>query len=388
MIGLFFVGAANAAPVGFYDLGLVLKGAGAFQNGVGAPSVEWRGDTGQYVMYFEAATDGEDVPEGCANSFHIGRATSPDGVTWTFDEAPVFAASAVAGTARQCSVAQPAVLFDGSQWNLFYSASKVPNEGASTNAPSGIGWATSADGIAWTVQEEVLVPFVDTSIGLSSAAALNGVVYLEVAVLPDIFQLSRPVGTNTWSAPALVLDHLTVGEWAGHWVHGPSLVCDESAERPLAMLFGGDTEGTFERSLGWAESPDGTTWAVDVNSPLAGGNLDYSQLNHWDVLRSGAGYAVWYSRTDEDSGEKAIGVAVSDARLGDPAPRACPSPWAVDEDTGALDTGAGDTADDEGEDSDELADPEDCGCASGGPAGGLVSVGLGLLALRVRRRLD
>ncbi|GDX79531.1 hypothetical protein LBMAG42_13420 [Deltaproteobacteria bacterium] len=389
MTVLFFVYAAAAAPSGFFDLGFVLKGAGAFQNGVGAPSVEWRGDTEEYVMYFEAATDAEDVPEGCANSFHIGRATSPDGVTWALDEAPVLTASGVAGTPRECSVAQPAILFDGTQWNLFYSASKLPNEGAATNAPSGIGWATSADGIAWTVVEEVLVPFVDTSIGLSSAAALNGVVYLEVAELPDIFQLSRPVGSSTWSEPVRVLDHLSVGEWAGHWVHGPSLVCDEAASRPLAMLFGGDTEGTFERGLGWAESADGVSWAVDTNSPLAGGNLDYSALNHWDVLRSGAGYVVWYSRTDEESGEKAVGAAVTDTQLGDPAPRACPSPWAVEEDTGSVDTGVGDTGDtagDDGEDTDEPAESGDCGCASGGPVAGLVGVGLGLLLLGTRRR--
>lgn len=384
MLGLFLVYAAAAAPTGFYDLGLVLTGAGAFTNGVGAPTVEWRGDTEEYVLYFESATDAEEVPEGCANSFQIGRATSPDGVTWTFDEAPVFTASAIAGTARECSVAQPAVLFDGSQWNLFYSASKLPNEGAPTNAPSGIGWATSPDGVAWTVQEEVLVPFVDTSIGLSSAVALNGVVYLEVAELPDIFQLSRAVGTSTWSAPVRVIDHLAVGEWSSHWVHGPSLVCDEAAASPLAMLFGGDTEGTFERSLGWAESADGVTWVVPAGGPLAGGNLDYSQLNHWDVLRSGAGYAVWYSRTDEESGKKAVGVAVSDAQLGAPAPRACPDPWTAEEDT-AADTGAEDTAGDLGDDSGEPSESGDCGCSTGRPAAGALALLAGLVGLARRR---
>ena len=347
----------------FFDLGLVLLGEGAFDNGVGAPTVEWRGDSDEYVMYFESPADPDQVPEGCASSFVIGRATSPDGVAWTVDASPVFAAAGVGSDPRSCSVAQPAILFDGLQWNLFYSASAQPFEEGAANTPSGIGWATSADGVAWTVENEVLVPFTSASIGLPSATALYGTIYLHFAEFPDIFQTSRAPAGGEWTPPVRVLDHAEVGRWSTYWVHGPSLVCDESSASPLSSLFGGDTSSAFVRSLGWATSVDGEAWLIEQGSPLSGGTLDATQLNHWDVLRSGAGHTLWYSRTDDATGKKAIGVAISDVRLGDPAPHACPDPWSVFDETGVADTDSGGPTD-LPNDSGESNPSKDCGCAS------------------------
>ena len=353
----------------FFDLGLVLSGEGVFASGVGAPTVEWRGDTQEYVMYFESPAASDQVPEGCASSFVLGRATSPDGVAWTVDASPALASAGSGADPRSCSVAQPAILFDGARWNLFYSASTQPFEEGAANTPSGIGWATSADGVAWTVEQEVLVPFTSASIGLPSAAALYGTIYLHYAEFPDVFQTSRVIAGGDWTPPVRVLDHAEVGRWSTYWVHGPSLVCDEDSDVPLSSLFGGDTEGTFVRSLGWATSVDGAAWATADESPLSGGTLDATQLNHWDVLRSGAGHALWYSRTDEATGKKAIGVAISDVRLGEPAPRACPNPWFPPDDTGAADTGADSGAGAEGgEDSADEGPPVGCGCASIPPA--------------------
>ena len=123
-----------APPAELYDLGLVLRGTDRFAAGVGAPSVEYDGGSDTFVLYFESPAPATEVPAGCANSYRIGRATSVDGVNWTVDPDPVLGPDAVEGSARACSVAQPAVAYDGTRWNLFYSASKAPNEGASTNA--------------------------------------------------------------------------------------------------------------------------------------------------------------------------------------------------------------------------------------------------------------
>jgi MYXO-CTERM domain-containing protein len=385
MIGLLVHSALAAAPAGYYDLGLVLRGTEAFAAGVGAPAVEYDGDAEAFVMYFESPAPAAEVPAGCANSYRIGRATSPDGVSWAVDAEPVFGPDGLAGSPRTCSAAQPAVVFDGTTWNLFYSASTVPNEGAGTNAPSGIGWATSADGVTWTPQAEALVPFAGPSIGLASATVLNGTVYLLYSQDPDLWMVSRPAAGGAWTAPTKVLDHTTVGEWGGDWVLGPSLLCDADAAAPLALLFGGDSTAG-DRSLAWATSADGAAWAVDAAGPLAGGTLDYGALNHWDTLRAGEGHVLWYSQTDPASGKKAIGAAVSDTRLGTPQPRVCPNPWApVD---APVDTA---TPDDTG-DTAEPAGPDEggCGCTTGGESAfpellaGLATVG----AARRRTRRD
>ncbi len=365
--------ALAAPPTAFYDVGFVYAGTDAFAGGVGAPSVEWDGEGGRLVMYFESPAPSADVPDGCTTAFRIGRAISTDGVTWTADVAPSFAFSGEAASPRQCSVAQPAVVFDGLRWNLFYSASSLPLEAGGTNAPTGIGWATSADGVSWTVQDETLVAFETASIGLASASVLNGVLHLAYAEHPNLLRISRAVAGGEWSAPTSMLDHDAVGTWATNWVHGPSLACDELDPEPLSVIFGGDTTAPFVRSLAYAASSNGTAWTVSSGSPLSAGSLDYGLLNHWDALHAGDGWAMWYSRTDPTSGLKTIGAAVTDTELGPPRPRACPDPWAVDEDTG--DTG--DTADvdtgDEPEtgdgDLDCDCDPSGCGCSTSNAAG-------------------
>ncbi len=365
---------ASAAPTAFYDLGLVLQPNedSVFAAGVGAPSVEWDGS--QYVLYFESPAPTDVVPEGCANSFQIGRATSPDGVAWSFDAEVNFGPGGEAGSARYCSAAQPAVLFDGSQWNLFWSASREPAGNATTNEPTGLGWATSPDGLTWTVLEESLVPFESESIGLASATALNGVLHLAWSEDPDLYTMMRPISGGSWSAPVRMIDHAAVGDWASDWVLGPSLICNaESVDEPLAVLFGGDTSGVFERNLGWASSTQGTSWPIEPQ-PFVDGTLDYGGLNHWEVLRSGgSGYTLWYSRTDEATGHKAIGAAFTDTLLGEPHPRACPNPWAEPDDTGA--------------ESDAEYDCPDAGCGCATPTWRApLGMAAGALLLAARRR--
>ncbi|MSQ01959.1 MAG: hypothetical protein EXR71_08705 [Myxococcales bacterium] len=388
MLAVIALGLA-AAPTAFYDLGFIHAGAGAFAGGVGAPSVEWDGENERLVMYFESPSPAVDLPEGCTTAFRIGRATSTDGVTWTADEEPTFSFTGEATSPRQCSVAQPAVVFDGTRWNLFYSASSLPPEADGVNAPTGIGWATSVDGVSFTVQTETLVAFETSSIGLASAAVLNGVLLLAYTEHPNVMLISRAVAGGQWSAPTLMLDHDAVGPWATNWVHGPSLACDELDAEPLSVVFGGDTLPPFTRSLAVAGSANGTSWAVSPGSPLSAGTLDYGLLNHWDVLHAGDGWAMWYSQTDPGSGLKTIGAAVTDTQLGPPRPRTCPDPWALPEDTGdTADTGEVDSGDRAAGDTDCMCAASGCGCSSSSgvvPAAASVWV-LAALLRRGRRR--
>lgn len=384
--------AAAFAPGTFDDAGLVLRPAepSVFAAGVGAPTVEWDGE--QFVMFFESPAPAGQAPAGCGGAYQIGRATSPDGLVWTVDETPAFTFGGEPGSTRYCSVAQPAVLFDGSLWNLFWSSSREPAEGTTTNQPTGIGWATSADGLTWTVQAETLIPYRGTPMGLASATAVNGLVYLAWSEYPDLFMISRPSTGGSWSAPMLVVDHLLAGDWASEWALGPSLLCDVGADAALGMMFAGDSTATGERSLAWASSTDGSNWTVDAGSPLTGGTLDYGSLNHWELLRfTDSGTILWYSRTDEESGFKAIGAAFAGTAAGEPEPRLCPNPYLEEDDTG--DTGSpgdsgtvdsGDTA--ASGDSGGKSDPGDCGCNAGAKATAPALLTLGLALLRRRRR--
>lgn len=384
---LFLPLAFAASPGSFDDLGTVLRPdpRGAFAKGMGAPTVEWDGT--QFVMFFESPAPDAQVPEGCGGAYQIGRATSPDGETWTVDEAPALSFAGEPGTTRYCSVSQPAVSFDGRAWNLFWNSSREPADGSTTNQPTGIGWATSGDGVSWRVQAETLVPYQDKPMGLPSAATVNDRQYLLWSEFPNLFVISRPAEGGAWTPPELAVDHQAVGAWSSLWVLGPSLVCSEDPARPLGLLFAGDDEGSGARSLAWAESTDGVAWTVDPASPLSGGSLDYGSLNHWELAGFAEGGAMlFYSRTDETSGTKAIGVATTGTLGGDPLPRLCPNPYAPTDtgepdDTGSTDTGPADS----GEDSGKGAVEGGCGCRSTDEGAIPALAMLGLLVSRRRR---
>ena len=392
---------AHAAPA-YDDGGFVLSApaTGNFVGGVGAPTVEWDSVNAQYVMFFESPVLAADIPADCNAYYTIGRATSPDGKVWTVDADPVMEpANEIAGSNRKCTVGQPAVVFDGTTWHMIFSQAKEKASNGQTQ-PGGLAYASSPDNIHWTVQSDPAVPGVAGQ-GLASVTMQDGVLIVVYAQNPNLMVAWRDLGHGgDWNIEAAaVVDHATVGSWAATWVFGPALTCSSGAATPFAMTFGGDDIDN-KRSLAIATSADGLTWAVVSDTVLTEGTLDYSSLNHWDVLPLGAdGLDLWYSKTDASTGLKAIGYAHSGDTSGAPGGRGC-----MDEaiDTGIIDSGGGDSGDadtdtDADTDSDSDADADandtggkvkvdDCGCATGGGAGGLLpSLLLGGLLVRRRR---
>ncbi|MDP6934858.1 MAG: hypothetical protein QGG40_18195, partial [Myxococcota bacterium] len=171
---------ATSEALTWSDFGFVLQApsSGAFSGGVGAATLDLDGDG--YVLYFESPASSTEVPEDCSSQYRIGRATSPDGFTWTIDEEPALVPED--DTSYNCSVSQPAVLFDGREWHLFFS---MAESSSGSNYSSGIGWATSPDGVDFTVQQAPLIARNDdTNTSFASAALVDGVIYLTWAEAP------------------------------------------------------------------------------------------------------------------------------------------------------------------------------------------------------------
>jgi len=382
---------ASAAPA-FVDQGFVLRSPpeGAFTAGMGAPTVDYDVTTGTYAMYFEAPNP--ETPAECVTSYNIGRATSADGVNWTVDPEPVLAADVtVSGSPFHCVVSQPAVVHDGATWHLFFSMAGEPAAEGEANQGNGIGYATSTNGTDFTVQAAPLIRAEGVSMGLGSAAIVDGILYYIYVWKPDFRLAWRPVdGSADWTiADASVINHDDVGAWASQWVLGPSLLCEEDQPTPFSLVYAGDDNSNV-RSLAFAQSADAQTWVQDAGNPLADGDLDYGGLNHWDVLEAEAGYLMWYSKTDEKTGLKAIGHA-SAGEIGATGGRMCPRP--VPGDTGTTDSGTTDSGD-SGPTGDTAGLSEDkdggdgCGCAAGPGPRPLAVAGLlvGLAAVVGRRR--
>lgn len=300
---------ANAAPT-FFDAGLVLRApaTGDFAGGVNAPTVEYDRFNRQFVMYFESLQT--TYPSDCVNSYVIGRATSTNGFTWVIDSVPVLEGDEADSTAiDHCGVNQPAIVFDGTTWHLFYSQAAAKQTSTSTsNEPGGIGYATSTDGENFTiVDDQVIPPSTDRTqpVGLPSVSIKGGEFYLVYDQYPDIHLYTAPVDLSTgWVDEGLVIDNADAS-FSSTWVFGPSLVCHPVQD--WTIFVSGDSSSG--RSFAEATSPDAMNWTYDADTPVSTGSVPYSSLNHFDVLRNGAGtaWAIWYSMTDSSTGLKAIG---------------------------------------------------------------------------------
>jgi predicted GH43/DUF377 family glycosyl hydrolase len=136
---------------------------------ISGPCVIFNGTT--YVMYFGANTS--------SSAASIGMATSSDGIHWTKREQPVL--SGTPGTWNAYAVYHPSVYFDGDKYYMWYTAS-----------PSGVGLATSTDGIAWT--NDVNNPILTASstgwdsqiVGASSVVKIGATFYMFYLGTADI----------------------------------------------------------------------------------------------------------------------------------------------------------------------------------------------------------
>lgn len=111
---------------------VLVPGAGIAwdREGVAMPAVVQEG--GGFTMWYV----GVDLWPG------IGRATSPDGVTWTRDGANPVLAKGAGGSWSSFGVFEPAVVKDGATYRMWVEGFSGSNQW--------IGYAVSPDGTAWT----------------------------------------------------------------------------------------------------------------------------------------------------------------------------------------------------------------------------------------------
>ncbi len=162
------------------------------------PSSLVRTDT-EYILYYAGRRAGSDWFEA------IGRATSPDGITWTKYDNPATTEAAFAhsdpvflrgeaGSWDDMGIFNAAVLLGDHGWEMFYTGT---HDGAQASA----GYATSQDGIAWTrfAVDPVPNPADVSGYGASSVVFVDGTYYFyHVFETPAGIQIGVSTGTVTW----------------------------------------------------------------------------------------------------------------------------------------------------------------------------------------------
>jgi hypothetical protein len=213
------------------------------KNKVAAPRVIH--DGAQYRMWYDGYNS--TAPQ---SGWAVGLAESPDGVAWVKHASNPLLKPA-GGTAWDSHARiQIAVLKDGLTYKMWYSASD--------GGPWQVGYATSSDGVAWSVYA------------------------------------GNPVLTVGPS-----------GSWDEFEADAPTVIKDGSV---FKMWYGGCDEDYTSCSVGYATSTNGTTWTKHASNPVmtgAPGAWDEGMTAWLSVLKNGSTYEMWYT------GNGGIGRATS-----------------------------------------------------------------------------
>jgi predicted GH43/DUF377 family glycosyl hydrolase len=175
--------------------------------------------------------------------YRIGYATSSDGITWTkYGGNPVLDLGP-SGSFDDFYVSQASILYDGSTYQLWYSA--LQNGGIGR-----IGYATSSDGITWAKHPSN--PVVDTG-------------------------------------PS--------GSWDDTRTYSPDVITDGTIYH---MMYSGYDGSTY--LLGYASSFDGITWTKNPQNPTItqgpSGSWDDDDVGVGSFLYDGTKYQMWYTGDD------------------------------------------------------------------------------------------
>ena len=230
-------------------------------------------ETRRYKMWFE----GRGGAGGQTSTIMYG--TSADGVTWT----TFTACTGLGASFASVRVADPAVVLDGATYRLWFEG--IDTSTAAGDGPGAIGYAESADGVAWVVKD---------------AAGRTG-----AAAQPVFSPSANPFDAYSVNAPSVV--------------HVPGTAA------PFRLWYeAGDKAGDVQNTIGYATSVDGLTWAratlpvltpssdLTVPLPFDSGDLEHPTAIIDTTLPDimDGHFLLWYSGDPEGGGApNRIGLA-------------------------------------------------------------------------------
>jgi hypothetical protein len=283
---------------------------------------------GDYRQWYEAIDTSRD-PDGAGSNVYAAAAyaTSTDGVTWT-KQGVVLEPTEAWENSELCPTC---VLWDGSQWVMYYHA------GNNTGTRK-IGRATSPNltaGGTWTKYASNPIVANGGSGEFDESFVADCKVIRVGASDWRMWYVGRDAGGKgsvgyatssdgvSWTKQGQVLAKGTSGAWDDDQIMAFSVVFTGSVFR--AWYMGAKVSVSFAK-IGYAQSPDGATWTKGTANPVLSGATDEDITDSIDAYDDGDGrYRVVYGQYDlvgdtlrgkgsgfERPGARVFGAATSD----------------------------------------------------------------------------
>ena len=252
----------------------------------------------QYHMWYNAFNSSQ--------KYKVGHAVSPDGLTWTKDaNNPVFEGGTT-GSWDQDYVLCGDIILLNDTLHMWYTGYK----GSMDN--SGIGHATSVDGVSWTrdpanpyltIQQEGDWKY--TIFQCSEVVYANGIYHMWYTGgdYPGTMQIGHATSPDAiaWTRDASnpVLKPGNAGEWEPS-VYGPGTVIYDG--NMFQMWYEGGNIAELDLSVGYATSYDGSVWTKYTGNPVLkkGSKLWETKyaFNPMVIDSVGVKYKMWYLGSD------------------------------------------------------------------------------------------
>ena len=259
-------------------------------------------DGGVLKLYYE-----------CSDGFRAktALATSADGIGWAKHPSnPVF--EGVSGQYDYYNASTGSVVKDGGVYKMWYTAS------AASGDDRGVAYATSTDGVSWT-RVGIVLP--NGGAGEWDAATLgwpmvikDGAGYLmwycgSNGTVSGIGYATSPDGITWTKYPGNPVLSPAASGWDSVSVGCPSVM---KVGRYFRMYYVGSAAGT--NALGEAESGDGISWTRSPNNPILSptpATFDALGFQRGSVILQGGTLRMWYEGCDGGPQDGAIGYATS-----------------------------------------------------------------------------
>ncbi len=244
---------------------------------------------GVYHLYFNGRDEGASFP----NAYDIGHATSSDGVSWVMDPANPVLTRGAEGEWDENALWGVGVIHDESGYRMWYSGHEAGTSGR-------VGYATSADGSAWTKYPDN--PIMDA--GPPGSFDDYGVLPSTVMVRDGLYQMwytsSRDPGPMfDWDWRVGYAESDDGLSWTRRTE--PVLESDGELVAPSVFFDGSryhmwyeNLSGYGRAEISYAVSPDGIDWTTYWANPVLGSvDRQYEFPNVLYNLDTGS-YEMWY----------------------------------------------------------------------------------------------